>query len=246
MRTLLLILLSGLPACGAVCADPPTSVDPAMQPFEAQAVTVSGSVSRVRDHEPWVVSAGEQVAVRQVISTGRDGYARFTVAGGANFDLFSNSRVIFRQNAASAGDLLDVLAGRVRVHLQPTVAQRQQRIFTPVAILTAVSPATVALAIDEDETLRIDVLEGEVRVQHKRLPKTDATVVRALDAILVRPDEPISRRVDRGSLYRYTVRPLKDLWAAVTPGHANSHNGDVIEGNKFLATAIPAHSAWGR
>ncbi len=217
-----------------------------MQPYEAHAVSVSGKVSRVRDRQPWAVSTGERVPVRQMISTGDDGYARFTVAGGSSFDLFSNSRVYFRQNAARAGDLLDVESGRVRVHLQPSMNQPQQRIFTPIAIISATVPATVALAIDQDDTLRIDVLAGEVRVQHTKLPKSDPTIVRALDAILVRPDEPISRRVDRGSLYRYTVKPFKDIWLAMTPGHGGSHNGDVIEGEKFLAEISPSplHAAW--
>ena len=216
-------------------------VDPsAMQPFEAHATAVSGKVSRVRDSQPWAVSAGERVPVRQVISTGDDGLAHFTVGGGAWFDLFSNSRVMFRQNAARAGDLLDVLSGRVRVHLQPLMGQPQQRIYTPTAIIMAEQAATIALAIDQDDDVRIDVLEGEVRVQHTKLPKTDATLVRSLDAILVRPDEPISRRVDRGSLYRYTVKPLHDLWVAVTPGHSGSHNGDVIEGEKVLARMLPS------
>lgn len=213
-----------------------------MQPFEAHAISVTGSVSRVRDAQPWAVSVGEHVPVRQIISTGNDGLAHFTVAGGSYFDIFSNSRVVFRQNTASAGDLLDVLAGRVRVHLQPSMSQPQQRIFTPVAVITAVRPATIALAIDQDDTLRLDVLEGEVRVQHTKLPKSDATLVRSLDAILVRPDEPISRRVDRGSLYRYTVKPFKDVWAAVTPGHSGSHPGDVIEGEKVLARMVPSRA----
>ncbi len=211
-----------------------------MQPFEAHAISVTGKVSRTRDQQPWAVSAGERVPVRQVISTGDDGYAHFTVAGGANFDIFNNSRLVFRQNTASAGDLLDFMSGRVRVHLQPSMSQPQQRIFTPTAVISANRPATVALAIDQDDTLRIDVLEGEIRVQHTKLPKTDPTVVRALDAILVRPDEPISRRVDRGSLYRYTVKPLKDIWLAVTPGHSGSHNGDVVEGEKIFARLMPS------
>jgi len=218
----------------------------AMQPYEAHATAVTGNVSRVRDREPWAVSAGERVPVCQVISTGADGYAHFTVAGGANFDIFSNSRIVFRENTARAGDLLEVISGRVRVRLQPSIGQPQQRIFTPTAIIAAGNPATVALAIDQDDTLRIDVLEGEIKVQHTKLPKSDPIVVRALDAILVRPDEPISRRVDRGSLYRYTVKPFKDIWAAVTPGHSGSHTGDVIEGEKYLARMAPSHyiSEW--
>lgn len=205
---------------------------------DARATSVTGAVTRTRDTQPWALSSGERVPVRQVISTGGDGYAHFAVAGGSNFDLFSNSRVIFRQNVASAGDLLDVVSGRVRIHLVPSVGQLQQRIFTPSAIVTALQTSTISIAVDEDDTVRIDVLEGEVRVRHTKLPHGEATIVRAVDAILVQKDEQISRRVDRGSLYRYTVKPLHDLWTAVTPGHS-SHDGDPIEGNKFLAQVRP-------
>jgi len=205
---------------------------------DARATSVTGAVTRTRDTQPWALSSGERVPVRQVISTGGDGYAHFAVAGGSNFDLFSNSRVIFRQNVASAGDLLDVVSGRVRIHLVPSAGQLQQRVFTPSAIVTALQTSTLSIAVDEDDTVRIDVLEGEVRVRHIKLPHGEPTIVRAVDAILVQKDEQISRRVDRGSLYRYTVKPLHDLWTAVTPGHS-SHDGDPIEGNKFLAQARP-------
>jgi ferric-dicitrate binding protein FerR (iron transport regulator) len=205
---------------------------------DARATSVTGAVTRTRDAQPWALSTGERVPVRQVIATGDDGYAHFAVAGGSNFDLFSNSRVIFRQNVASAGDLLDVVTGRVRIHLVPSPGQLQQRVFTPSAIVTALQTSTVSIAVDEDDTVRIDVLEGEVHVRHSKLPRGEPTIVRAVDAILVRKDEEISRRVDRGSLYRYTVKPLHDLWTAVTPGHS-SHDGEPIEGNKFLAQAKP-------
>ena len=64
---------------------------------------MTGAVTRTRDEQPWALSSGERVPVRQVITTGSDGYAHFVVAGGGNFDLFSNSQVMFRQNVASAG-----------------------------------------------------------------------------------------------------------------------------------------------
>lgn len=208
----------------------------AMQINEAHATTVTGQVTRIRDAQPWALSSGERVPIQQVISTGGDGYARFVVAGGSSFELLANSRIVFRQNMASAGDLLDVVGGRVRIHLQPTPGQPQQRVFTPVAIVTATQPAVISVAVDEDDSVRIDVLEGEVRVQHKLLPRNEPTIVRAVDAILVQPNQQISRRVDRGSLYRYTVKPLHNLWSAVTPGHS-AHGGEPIEGNKFLASA---------
>jgi len=202
----------------------------AMRPFEAQATAVTGQVTRIRNNEPWALSNGERVPVQQVITTGSDGYAHFNMAGGSNFDIFSNSRVIFRQNIANTGDLVDVLAGRVRIHLQPIAGQHQQRVFCPTAIISAGEPTTLALAVDEDDTVRIDVTEGQVRVQHAFLPRSEPVFVRAIDAIVVKKNEPISRRIDRGSLYRYRVRIL----SAITFGHSG-HDAGPIEGNKLLA-----------
>ncbi len=207
-----------------------------MQAYEAHAIAVTGQVSRLRDERPWALSAGERVPIQQIISTGQDGYARFAVAGGSTFDIYANSRVVFRQNAATAGDLLDVLAGRVRIHLQPTPGEPQQRIFTPVAIIAAREPSTVVLAIDEDDTVRIDVVEGQVHVQHTILPRSEPVLVKAIDAILVQRDQPISRRVDRGSLYRYTVK----VFSAITPGHSAAKSGEPVEGNKFMASVAEA------
>jgi hypothetical protein len=219
----LLFLLAEAAGGGPLRQSP---VDQAVvQKYEARATVVTGKVTRSRDAQPWALSAG-------------DGFAHFEVAGGGSFDIFANSRVGFRQNAASAGDLLDVIAGRVRVHLKPTPGQQQQRILTPSAWISTLQAATVAIAIDEDAAMRVDVLEGEVRVQHTLLPRSEPTIVRAVDAILIRPDQHISRRLDRGSLYRYTMKPLHDLWTAVTPGHGN-HAGDPVEGNHFVARFSP-------
>jgi hypothetical protein len=191
-----------------------------VQMYAARAVSVSGQVSRVRDGQPWAVSVGDRIPIQQIVTTGRDGYAHFEIAGGSSFDIFSNSRVVFRQNAANSGDLLDVLAGRVLVHFQPGVGQLPQRIMCPVAAVTAHQPATIALAMDEDENVRIDVIEGAIRVQHSLLPESEPLLVTAVDAVLVQKDQRISRQLDRGSLYRYTVKPLKEVLSAITFGHS--------------------------
>lgn len=209
-----------------------------MQQFAAHALEVDGQVSRSSDELPWAVTKGERVPVSQLITTGRDGFARFSIGGGSEFSLFSNSRVIFRNNTARAGDLLDVVSGRVRIKFQPIAGQLQQRVFTPVAAISAFHPAVVSIAIDEDQNVRLDVLEGEVQVQHRLLPRNEPTLVRAVDAILIERNQQLTRRLDRGSLYRYTVKPLHNLWSAVTP--TRTHSGDPIEGNKFVAGSLTA------
>jgi hypothetical protein len=238
VRTLCCAVWIGMVAVQAVHAQNPSIDSSAMHAYEARATAVTGQVSRLRDEQPWAVSAGERVPIQQVITTGPDGYAHFEVAGGSSFDIFGNSRVVFRQNAASAGDLLDVLAGRVRIHMQPAVGQLQLRVFCPVAIIRTHQTATIAVGVDEDENTRIDVVEGEVGVQHTLLPRNDPVIVKAVDAILVQKNQPISRRVERGSLYRYTVKIL----SAITPGRPGSHNADPIDGNKVLAEAHPWRS----
>ena len=229
------VAAAGCAQCQSEHIDRPAVDSGAAQPNEAQITAATGQVSRLRDAQTWALSAGESVPVRQVITTGADGYARVVVAGGSSCELFAHSSVIFRRNTAAVGDLLDITSGRVRVHLQTAFGQARQRIFTPVAVISTHQPATLAIAIDEDDTVRIDVIEGEVRVQHTRLPRNEPTIVRAADAILVRPDEQISRQVDRGSLYRYTVKSLHDIWSSIWPGHAPAHDDGPIEQNKLLA-----------
>ena len=202
-----------------------------MQSLAAKATVINGQVTRLRDGQPWAISEGDQISVQQIISTGVDGYGHFQIRGGSSFDIFSNSRIIFRRNPTGPGDLLDLISGRLRIKMQPGLGQEQLRVFSKVAVITAHESALIGLAIDEDSTLRVDVIEGDVRVQHRFLPRNEPVLVKAIDAILVQADQPISRRLNRGSLYRYTVRIL----AAITPGHSGSRSGDVIEGPKFLA-----------
>jgi hypothetical protein len=219
-----LLVFAGSGCAGTVPLDVAASED-----LRADALVVTGKVTYLRDSQPWAVSSGELVPLGKTIETGDDGYGHFKVAGGDTFDIFANSQVVFRGNAGNPGDLLDVHSGRVRIHLAAARGEPQQRIFTPSAIISVRGSASLSLAIDEEGTVRIDVTEGEIRVQHALLPRSEPVVVRAIDAILVRPNETVSRRVDRGSLYRYTVK----IWSALTFGHSG-HDGEPIEGNRFF------------
>jgi hypothetical protein len=119
----------------------------------------------------------------------------------------------------------------------------QQRVFCRIAIITARMPATIALATDEDGNVRVDVLEGEVAVQHALHPRNEPTIVRAIDAIEIEQDEQISRRVDRGTLYRYTVKPWHDLVELLTAGRSHPR----VQEQPFAPEQLLAHGmlAWG-
>jgi len=236
MRTVPLLIAIG--GAATLLAQSPAGYSSSRQMNAALATSVTGQVSRLQDGQPWAVTSGDEVAGQQLIMTGTDGYAHFQVAGGSSFDLFGNTRVIFRHNPANEGDLLDILGGRARIHLQLSSGELQ-RIFSPIATITAHQTATIALAIDEDDNVRIDVIEGAVRVQHAFLPRSEAVLVTAVDSVLVQRNERMSRQMDRGSLYRYTVKPLKEMLSVITPGHSPGHNAlpDFAVGAKILAQA---------
>lgn len=205
----------------------------AQRDTDAHVTIAQGQVCIDYDEQAWALSSGESVSAQNVLKTGADGFARLELSNGSYFEVFANSRVGFRRNGGTAGDLVDVYLGRAKVHMQPDLGQPQQRVFTPVAVISAIVPATIAVAIDGNDMVRIDVLEGEVRVQHKLLPRMEPTIVKAVDAILVQPDEQISRRLDRGALYRYAIK-LRDLIGILTPGHAG-RGAQPVEQEPLLA-----------
>ncbi|MGA7409531.1 MAG: FecR domain-containing protein [Bryobacteraceae bacterium] len=198
----------------------------APQDNDARATYVDGQVSRVNGQElPWALSAGEHVAVQQMITTGPDGLARFEVLGGTTFEIFSRSRVYFRKNAASAGDLIDIEEGRVKVDIR-FGAQRSavQRVFTETVVITARANASITIDVEDDGTTRVDVQQGQVIVQHAIHPSSDATVVKAGDAISVHKNESISRKIDRGSLYRYVFRSIVDALSVYATKRIPDHD----------------------
>ena len=234
-RTILFVPLAMLLPFIAECqAD-----NSATQDSDARATYVAGQVSRVSGQElPWALSTGEHVAVQQMITTGPDGLARFEVTSGTTFEIFSRSRVYFRKNAASAGDLIDIEEGRVKVdiHFGPN-RTAVQRVFTEVAVITARANASITVNVEDDGTTRVDVQQGQVIVQHAVHPSSDVTVVKAGDAISVHKNEPISRKIDRGSMYRYVFRSIVDALSVYATKRVPDHDfvGDGGAGESTVA-----------
>ena len=210
--------------------------DSARQRDAARVIVANGQVSTEKKGQTWALGDAERIAVTKPIRTGPAGYGRFEVAGGTTFDVFGSTILTFRPNVGNPQDLLDILTGRVTVQLKMSPEQPVvYRVQTPVAIITAHGDAAFTLAVDdEDDATRIDVQTGEVSVQHALLPRDLPVVVKAGDAIAVQRDSPlISRRLDRGSLYRYTFGVLFGHLGSVIPGHSprNIVSEDVPDAN---------------
>src|SRR5579863_10737539 len=75
--------------------------------YAAKVVTQTGQVSILKDSQPWALSVGEIVHVKDLIMTGVDGHAILQVSDGSTFEVFPNSRVLFRRNPPNWKDFLD-------------------------------------------------------------------------------------------------------------------------------------------
>lgn len=204
--------------------------------FAAKVASLTGRVSVLKDNQPWALSAGDSVQVRQIIVSGPDGHALFQVSDGSTFEVFPNSTVVFRKNVPNWSDLLDVLIGRVRIHIQKWGGRdgNPNRIYTPTAVIS-VRGTTFDVAVnDDDESTIVEVEEGEVAVQHALLPSGSAKVLHAGESVTVYKGSPLEAHlIDKGILVRHGLRALMDaVYTAVyrnpqgIPGVGGGGSGD--------------------
>ena len=183
--------------------------------YAAKAVAVNGQVSVLRDSIPWAISAGEMVQVQQIIVTGPTGSALFQLTDGSTFEVYPNSRVEFRKTLGDWRDLLDVLVGRIRVHIEHLWGQpNPNRVITPTAVISVRGTTFTVDVDDDDETTLVEVEEGSVEVEHALFPRGPKRLG-AGESLRVYRNEPIasSGPADKGTVVRYIIRVLRD-WAA--------------------------------
>lgn len=182
----------------------------------AKVITLNGQVSVLRDDIPWVLNVGDAVQPRQIIVTGPDGFAVFQVSDGSTFEVFPNARVIFRENAGSWKDLLDLLLGRVKVHIQKLGGQpNYNRVRTPTAVISVRGTIFDVVIEDEDDTTLVSVEEGQVEVQHLLKPGPDR-ILNEGESIRVYKNQPLAMAdVDKNSavhaILRRAEQALQDL-----------------------------------
>ena len=169
----------------------------------AKVITLNGQVSVLRDDSPWVLNVGDSVQPRQIVITGPDGFAVFQVSDGSTFEVFPNARVVFRENPGSWRDLLDVLLGRVKVHIQKLGGQpNYNRVRTPTAVISVRGTVFDVAIEDEDDTTLVSVEEGQVGVQHLLKPGPER-ILNEGESLRVYRDQPLAAvPVDKNSAIR--------------------------------------------
>ncbi len=189
-------------------------------PGAARAVSLAGQVSTFNDGQTWALSAGDQIRVGQIIESGPDGYAVFEVSGGSTFEIYPNSRVVFRRTPGNLKDLLDVVIGRVKIHIQKLGGQPNfNRVLTPTAVISVRGTTFFVEVEDHDATTLVLVDEGLVEVQHAQHPGP-TKLLGAGEWLRVYRNVPLATaRVGRDSVLRAAFRILGDtLSTAVNRG----------------------------
>jgi hypothetical protein len=180
--------------------------------FAARVLTMTGQVSVMKDMVPIALSEGSTVAVQQMIVTGPDGHATFQVSDGSTFEVFPNSHLVFRKNAWNVKDLIDLLVGRIRVHIEHLGnAPNPNRILTPTAVISVRGTTFDVTVGDEDETTTVEVEEGLVEVRHALLPSDHSKMLGPGDQIKVYKSQPLEARLlDKGTIWKYLIAAVRD------------------------------------
>jgi hypothetical protein len=178
--------------------------------YAAKVLTQSGQVSILKDSQPWALSIGDSVQVKDLILTGPDGHAILQVSDGSTFEVYPNSRVVFRKNPPNWKDFLDVLVGRVRIHIEHFGSvPNPNRILTPTAVISVRGTTFDVSVDDDDETTLVEVEDGVVEVQHALLPRGNPKVLNAGDTLKVYRNEPLEASLlDKGALARQVLRSM--------------------------------------
>jgi hypothetical protein len=203
-----LLLAVTVPAC--LRAQLPLPFDAPQ--YAAKAVAVTGQVSVFKDSRPWALSSGDSIQPRQLIQTGPDGQVTLEVSDGSTIQVYPNSQFVFRANPGNWRDLIDMMLGRIRVHIEHLGGlPNPNTIRTPAAVIS-VRGTTLEVSVDETgDVTQVDVEEGVVEVQHALLPRDNPATVKAGETLRVYKNEPIAHNLlDKGTIWRQILRALSD------------------------------------
>jgi hypothetical protein len=206
----------------------------------ATVIALTGQVSVLRDSQPWALNTGDRIRPRQVVVTGEDGYAQFKLADGSTFDVFPNSQVVFRDNPGNWSDLLEIMLGRIKVHIQKWGGQpNRNRIRTPTAVISVRGTVFDVVVEDEEATL-VSVEEGQVAVDHVFFPRREPRLLNPGEWLRVYRDQPLARQqIDRGSVIRAALRAMSDAMIEIVYRNPRGPGGAPIPGGGSSGGGAP-------
>jgi hypothetical protein len=159
----------------------------------ARIVDLSGQVSVFKKGDWWALMPDGIVSPGQEIMSGPDGHAILELQDTSRVEVFPNSRMIFRATRSNPKDLLDLILGKVRVHIEKLGGQpNPYRMNSPTAWI-AVRGTTFEVSVtDPDAITTVAVEEGIVEVSHRLRPSSKAIRLGAGESLTVYPNEALT------------------------------------------------------
>jgi ferric-dicitrate binding protein FerR (iron transport regulator) len=236
-----LLIAATVAVCAGQSFNPPPQQSLTPEPPEnvaAKVIYLTGQVSVLKDSTPWALNVGDTVDRRRMIVSGPDGYAQFQVNDGSTFEVFPNSKVMFRATMTWT-EMLDLWIGKIKVHIQKWGGQpNHQRIQTPTAVIS-VRGTTFDVAHDEDDSTLVAVEEGQVAVGHRRIAYDKLRLVNAGEQLRVYRDQPLAKaKMDKGAVMERVANGLADaIYTILTRSPAG---GGRTGGSTPGPTGVPA------
>ena len=193
-------------AVGAVCLAQQSIPD-----HSAKVIEQFGQLSALSDGGLRALSMGDTLKPQQVVVTGPDGYGKFQVADGSTFEVWANSKVMFREHVGNLQEILNVLIGHVKVYIQHLNGlPNYNQVTSPTAVISVRGTVFEVVVEDADGTTFVSVDEGVVGVRNQTAPG-DTVDLRAGDSIRVIRNEPLQpRAVNRDTIFRGVLRAIEE------------------------------------
>ena len=189
----------------------------------AKLINFAGQISVVRSGYAWALSTGSIVNRQETIVTGPDGWGVFQVADGSRFEVFNNSRLVFRANQGEWRELLELFLGRVRVQIEHFGGlPNNNKVHTPTAVISVRGTIFTVDVEDQTQTTTVIDEEGSVVVRH-RLQVGPEKVLLPNESVRVFRNEALARAViDKSGVMQRAVRAAADAFYQAA---LNAHNG---------------------
>ena len=203
-RTVRILLVA---VAAAVCLAQPHLPD-----YAAKVIEQVGQVSALGGQGLQALFPNDAIKPQQTIVTGPDGYARFQVSDGSAFEVFPNSKVVFRSHLGNFEDILNLTIGRVKVFIQHLNGlPNYNKVSSPTAVISVRGTIFDVTVEDDEGTTLVSVDEGLVGVQNTTAPG-NAVFVNPGESIRVYRNQPLAaRQLDKGSIVREALRAARDM-----------------------------------
>ncbi len=190
----------------------------------ARLLNFAGQISVVRSNYAWALNVGSTVKRQEVIVTGPDGWGVFQVADGSKFEVFPNSRTVFRANQGDWKDLLEVWLGKVRVQIEHFGGlPNNNKVRTPSAVISVRGTIFTVEVEDQTETTTVYDEEGSVAVRHALLATGTERVLTQGEYVQVFRNQVLGKaQFDKGGVMHQAVQALRE---AVYQAAVNGRTG---------------------